>query len=135
MKVPSLRHGPSQSWTQMLRFGYSGIANSAVGFGVFLFAHGLVGINPNASNALAYAFGLAVAAISFRKWVFPSRRKLKSYLFRFFVAFLLAFALNQAVLSVCVGVFFLPAVLGQVISMATYSLVFFLLSRALLASR
>lgn len=127
--------GAIRTFAQTLRFSFAGIVNSVVGLAVFMVFHELVGVSPHLANALAYAFGLAMAATLFRRWVFPSGRDLKSYLSRFLFAFLLAFLTNQAVLSVCVGVFLVPAVIAQIISMAAYSLVFFLFARALLPLR
>lgn len=127
--------GAIRTLAQTLRFSFAGVANSVVGLGVFMVFHDLVGLGPHLANALAYAFGLAMAATLFRRWVFPSGRALKSYLRRFLFAFLMAFLTNQAVLSLCVTIFLFPAVISQIISMAAYSLVFFLLARALLPLR
>lgn len=114
---------------QFLKYLMAGVVNTVVGYGVFLVA--LRGLNwsPEAANALGYAFGLCVAFLLNRFFVFVVSGSASASALRFIVSFALAFAINQAALFVCYRLLLIPAEIAQIFAMVVYTVVFYLLNK------
>jgi putative flippase GtrA len=85
---------------ELLRYLAAGLANTAVGYGVFLFLHAVAGVAPHAANAASYGVGLLAALVLNRYFVFRGARITSMAVSRFAAGFGFAYALNWLVLSV-----------------------------------
>lgn len=120
-------------FSMAIRFGLSGVLNSAVGYLAFLlFLRGL-GWAPAWSNAGAYIFGLTVFLVTSKKYVFRSTFRPLAYGVRFALVFLSAYSANLSAFFVLVSLWEIMPEIAQVLSMAVYSVVFLTLGRRLLA--
>lgn len=113
---------------QTFRFGLVGLTNTGVGLGTILVAQQLFNLDPILSNAMGYAVGLCVSFLLNASWTFSSPVSLTSAL-RFLLAFAVSYLANLGVLSLALGSGAIHPVLAQVLAMAVYSGIFFLLSR------
>ncbi len=120
---------------ELLRYGATGVVNTLVGYGVFLAALRLLGLAPEAANALGYAVALALAFTLNRLVVFRGSRASPAAALRFALAFALAFAVNQAVLALLVRLAGVEAEIAQVAAMAAYTVLFYLLNKFFVFAR
>ncbi|GGD09493.1 GtrA family protein [Aquisalinus flavus] len=121
---PAAAAGP-----QFVRFVVAGIANTVFGFLVFWIANQGLGWHIALANAAGYALSLVLAYLLNRFFVFSDQIAVKGSVALFLACFAAAFVVNQAVLW---GVDALsgwhPGIV-QLIAMASYTLVFFLLNK------
>ncbi len=115
--------------SQLFKYLVAGVINTVVGYGVFLVALRLLGWSPEAANAIGYAFGLCVAFLLNRFFVFVVSGSAASSALRFIAAFSIAFAINQAVLFVCYRLLLIPAEIAQIFAMIVYTVAFYLLNK------
>jgi len=120
---------PGAPGGEFLRFVLAGLANTALGYAVFLALHQGLDVRPGWANAWSYAAGLLQALLLNRWFVFSRARLSATAVWRFAAAFALCFALNQAVLHALLGLAW-SAALAQLAAMASYTLSFFMLNRA-----
>lgn len=120
---------------QAVSFLAAGLANTAVGYGAFAVALFILGLSPVWSNVIAYAAGLIVAVFLMRLWVFPSKKKKRRYVATFLVIFLVAYLVNLIVFALGLILTPIHPALMQIIAMASYSAVFFVLGRFFLADK
>jgi len=120
---------------QVASFLLAGLANTAVGYAAFAVAFFVLGLPPVWSNVVAYAAGLTVAVFLMRLWVFPSRQKKRRYVATFLVIFLISYGVNLAIFSAGLALTAIHPAVMQIIAMASYSVVFFVLGRMFLADR
>lgn len=123
--LSNARRGVSR---ELLRYLVAGVANTAVGYGVFLLLHGVAGLAPHAANAGSYAVGLLVALLLNRYFVFHGAKVTPAAVWRFALGFVVAYALNLAVLSLGLGLG-APAWLAQIFAMVVYTLCFYAINR------
>ncbi|MBH9578842.1 GtrA family protein [Inhella proteolytica] len=114
---------------EFLRFLLAGLANTALGYAVFLVLHQGLGLQAGWANAWSYGAGLLQALLLNRWFVFQQARLSAPAVLRFALGFGLCFGLNQAVLHALLGLG-RPAALAQLAAMASYTLSFFVLNRA-----
>lgn len=120
---------------QALSFVVAGLANTAVGYAAFAVAYFLVGLTPVWSNVVAYAAGLSVAVFLMRLWVFPSQQKKRRYVATFLLIFFVSYGVNLAVFSFGLQLTTIHPAAMQIVAMASYSVVFFVLGRIFLADK
>jgi putative flippase GtrA len=120
---------------QAVSFLAAGLANTAVGYGAFAIALFIFGLSPLWSNVIAYATGLLVAVFLMRLWVFPSRKRKRQYVATFLAIFIVSYLVNLGVFSVGLTLTPLHPAVMQIIAMASYSVVFFVLGRFFLADK
>lgn len=113
---------------ELLRYLAAGLANTAVGYGVFLFLHAVAGVAPHAANAASYGVGLLAALVLNRYFVFRGARITSMAVSRFAAGFGFAYALNWLVLSVGLSLG-LPPWLAQIVAMVAYTLSFYAINR------
>lgn len=115
---------------EVLRYGLAGVANTIVGYLAFLFFYRYVHWSPAAANAAGYVFGLGCAYLLNRVFVFSGPlTKPQGHVWRFVLAFAIAFALNQLLLFVLYGAVGLAAEWAQIIAMSLYTIAFYLLNK------
>lgn len=112
---------------QALRYGLVGVANTIVGLGTILALQGLAGWGPFAANAGGYATGLATSFLLNRAWTFGARDRAGRRLLHFLLAFGAAYTANLLVLALLLNP--LGHLVAQLVAMATYTVLFFILCR------
>lgn len=114
------------------RFGLAGMINTAIGMSITLVLDVALGVAPALANAAGYAVGILVSWILQRRFVFRSRDAGWAAKTRYVTTIALAFAVNQAVLwamPLLVGDSRPARVASQVVAMASYTVVQFILFR------
>jgi putative flippase GtrA len=114
------------------RFALVGLANTAVGFGVIMVLQFGFRAPPHLANAGGYAVGFVVSFTLNRRFTFADQGPLGPTAVRFAMAALVAFALNQAVLSVAtawVGHGAGAPVIAQGLAAVSYTVSLFVLCR------
>jgi putative flippase GtrA len=114
---------------RLLRFGLTGLANSAVGWAV-IFGGLWAGLSGLAANAAGYGVGLVLSFTLNRRFVFGVTGKEAQHLGRAdLAAFAVAYGVNVAVLFAAQGVLGADSPLAQLPAIAAYIVIFFLLSQ------
>lgn len=113
---------------QLIRFGLAGIANTLIGYGVILAAMHL-GAGDYLANALGYLVGFAVSFALNRRFTFRVRGQVdRAEVARFAGAVAVAYACNFAVLAAARQYLGAGSPVAQLIAVAVYAVVFYLLS-------
>lgn len=110
-------------------FLLTGFANSAAGWAIIIgcLAVGMSGLT---ANLAGYGVGLVLSFTLNRRWVFGVRGVISGHeLIRFLSAFLVAYGANVAVLLYAQSILGASSILAQLPAIATYVLIFFLLSK------
>ena len=114
---------------QFLRFALAGVANTMFGFLVFWIANQLLGWHIAVANAAGYALSLVLAYLLNRFFVFSDQVAVRGSVAIFLACFAAAFLVNQAVLWIVDAITGWHPGIVQLIAMASYTLVFFLLNK------
>lgn len=117
-----------------LRYSIAGLLNTFVGLSS-IFALTYFGLNALLANILGFAFGLCVAFVNAKKYVFRSKGSLTGEGLRYMASFGISYAGNFLVLLACLYHFHLDSLLSQAIGISTYVVAMFLLSRLFVFSR
>ena len=123
---------PGVELRQLFRFALVGAANTLIGGCVILLLQGPFRWSPALANAGGFAIGLTIAFLLNRSFVFRAAGARSSQAMRFLVTVVVAFGLNELVLSLAVA----PSravtgstIAAQMAAMATYTVVNFVLCR------
>ena len=114
---------------QLSKYLIAGLVNTVVGYGVFWISLRWANYSPETANAIGYAFGLLVAFLLNRFFVFVAASSTIFTVIRFIFAFAIAFAINQATLYFCFRILMIPAEIAQIIAMVSYTITFYLLNK------
>lgn len=115
--------------SQLIRYLTSGVANTAIGYIIILCAIWL-GFNDYAANFFGYFLGLSFAFLIHKVFTFQSNSKRYAVESgRFVLAFVISYTANIVMLAALkqIGLPYRPVI--QLISMATYSAVFYLIMK------
>ncbi len=82
----------------LAKYSLSGVVNTVIGYAV-IFACMHFGLGPTPSNVIGYAIGCVLSFVQSRYWVFRSAGTFGADAARFLPMFLLAYAVNFAVLQ------------------------------------
>ncbi len=114
---------------RLLRFGLTGLANSAVGWAV-IFGGLWAGLSGLAANAAGFGVGLVLSFTLNRRFVFGVRGAVRGReVAKFLAAFAVAYGVNLAVLFAAQGVLGKDSALAQLPAIGAYMVIFFLLSQ------
>ncbi|WP_162290922.1 GtrA family protein [Erythrobacter colymbi] len=114
---------------RLLRFGLTGLANSAVGWAV-IFGGLWAGMSGLAANAAGYAVGLLLSFTLNRRFVFGVTGAVSvREVAKFLAAFAVAYGVNVAVLIAAQSVLGADSALAQLPAIGAYIVIFFLLSQ------
>lgn len=114
---------------RLLRFGLTGLANSAVGWAV-IFGGLWAGMSGLAANAAGYAVGLLLSFTLNRRFVFGVTGAVSvREVAKFLAAFAVAYGVNVAVLMAAQSVLGADSALAQLPAIGAYIVIFFLLSQ------
>lgn len=114
---------------QPLKFIFAGVANTAIGYGVFLLLVTLLDMNPSYANAIGYIIALIAAFVLNKTFVFNQSITDRSTIPKFIVAFGIAFGVNQLVLISSYRLAGLDPKIAQVFAMISYTVVFYILNK------
>jgi putative flippase GtrA len=89
----------------------------------------LFNLAPGTANAISYALTLCVSFVLNRHYVFNAAPFAKQAVWRFALAFAIAFSVNQALLRGLLHRAWLSPEIAQLFSMGAYTVVFYLLSK------
>jgi putative flippase GtrA len=114
---------------RLLRFGLTGLANSAVGWAV-IFGGLWAGLGGLAANAAGFGVGLMLSFTLNRRFVFGVTGAVRGReVAKFLAAFAVAYAANLAVLFAAQSVLGKDSALAQLPAIGAYMVIFFLLSQ------
>ncbi len=122
---------PRSLWKEidyLTRYAGSGVVNTLVGFAVIFSAMAL-GISPVISNIAGYAVGFILGFVLSKKFVFRSDGHFVTESVRYLIAFALSFLFNLLVLRFALLYLHLHAMVSQVLSAVSYTLLMYLLTR------
>lgn len=115
--------------SRLLRFGLTGLANSAVGWAV-IFGGLWAGLSGLVANAAGYAVGLVLSFTLNRRFVFGVTGAVSAReVAKFLAAFAVAYGVNVAVLLAAQSVLGANDPLAQLPAIGAYIVIFFLLSQ------
>ncbi|MFP0195124.1 GtrA family protein [Pseudomonas sp. PHC1] len=114
---------------QPLKFIFAGVANTAIGYGVFLLLVTLLDMNPSYANAIGYVIALIAAFILNKTFVFNQSTTDRSTIPKFIIAFGIAFGINQLVLISGYRLAGLDPKIAQVFAMISYTISFYTLNK------
>ncbi|WP_065257141.1 GtrA family protein [Pseudomonas bananamidigenes] len=120
---------------QPLKFIFAGVANTAIGYGVFLLLVTLLDMNPSYANTIGYVIALIAAFILNKTFVFNQSTTDRSTIPKFIVAFGIAFGSNQLVLISGYRLAGLDPKIAQVFAMISYTVVFYILNKKFVFNR
>lgn len=121
-----------QLWI-LVRFGFAGLINTAVGFSLIAFLDLGLHLDPHLANAAGYAVGIAISFLLNRGFVFKNDGHIGRTGARYLAAVALAFIANQTVLAAAqpvLGHMPIGRLGAQFCGMATYTLLLFGLCRS-----
>ena len=114
---------------RLLRFGLTGLANSAVGWAV-IFAGLWAGLSGPVANAAGFGVGLVLSFTLNRRFVFGVTGAVRGReVAKFLAAFAVAYGVNLAVLFAAQGVLGEDSALAHLPALSPYVVIFFLLSQ------
>lgn len=117
------------------RYLAAGVANTAVGYLVFLAVLHLAEAPPLVANIASYAVGLGVAYLLNLAFVFRGARHSGTALGRFLAGAALAWLVNAAVLEAGIRGLRLAPEFAQILAMTAYTVSFYLINRHLVWTR
>lgn len=114
---------------QALKYIFAGVANTAIGYGVFLLLVSLFDMNPSYANAIGYVIALVAAFVLNKTFVFNRSTTDRSTIPKFIIAFSISFTFNQLILLAGYRWIGLDAKIAQIFAMISYTLVFYILNK------
>jgi putative flippase GtrA len=117
----------SDLFSQLMRYGLVGVANTFVGLGVILILQMLAGLDPYSANAGGYAVGLATSFLLNRAWTFRVSDRPADRLLRFMLAFAISYTANLGTLALLINP--VGMVAAQAVAVVVYSTIFFVFCR------
>ncbi|WP_202368670.1 GtrA family protein [Pseudomonas sp. MWU318] len=114
---------------QALKYLFAGVANTAIGYGVFLLLVTLFNMNPSYANAIGYVIALVAAFMLNKTFVFNQSATDRGTIPKFIIAFSVSFAFNQLTLLAGYRWIGLDAKTAQIFAMISYTLVFYILNK------
>lgn len=116
------------SLLQLGKAFWTGVINTGLGY-VVIFGALYLGVEPVLSNVLGFAVGLITSFFLNKYWVMQSSEKSMGEVYRFLVAFGIAYSLNLAALYVFVYPMGLNPYGSQILAGLFYFFTFFLLNK------
>jgi len=110
---------------RILRFGLVGVVNTALGYIVIIMALAM-GYGDFIANFLGYTFGLALGFALNSRWTFSQRKFSRDILPKYFFAFLIAYAINLAIIAATRSIGIKDNPIPHLISICAYTAVFYI---------
>lgn len=114
---------------QAIKYIFSGLVNTVIGYSVFLTLITLFTIRPEYANAVGYGVALVAAFILNKIFVFDQSKTNRSTIPKFIAAFIAAFSLNQLILFIANRIMGMQAETAQVFAMISYTVSFYFLNK------
>lgn len=115
-------------WVLLNKAALAGAINSLVGYAV-IFALIFVGIEPIVSNVAGYSVGLVVSYFLNKYWVINNRKKDRSQIYKFILAFVISYSLSLLFLYFFIYSFGFDKYGSQFLSGGVYFLVFLIFNK------
>ena len=120
---------------ELVRFGFVGVVNTAVGLSVILAGIAL-GLDDISANVTGYLVGLATSFVLNRRWTFRYEERIDARLIaRYSIAFLVAYLANLTVALSLIHAGLVPRPAGHIIAAGIYTAVFYALCRSFVFTR
>ena len=113
---------------QIIRYGSVGLLNTAITF-VVIAVLTYTGQDPFVANAVGFGAGLANSFFMNRRFTFAARPRLYDVL-PFIASFAIAYGCNIVVLYAAISLASIAEMVPQMIGMAAYNIVFFVLMKS-----
>jgi putative flippase GtrA len=114
---------------QPARFVIVGLANTLCGLTVIYGAKFFLGLGDVAANALGYGVGLTVSFVLNKNWTFGYEGPVTAAVVRYLVVFLIAYAINLAVVVALIDQWAINGYLAQALGVVPYTVSFFLMAK------
>lgn len=114
---------------EFARFLVVGAGNTLAGLLVIFAMKALFGAGDIAANAIGYLVGLSLGFTLNRIWTFRHRGVIVPAVLRFVVAFLVAYAINLAVVMTLIDDLGINSFVAQALGVPPYTVAFFLLNK------
>jgi putative flippase GtrA len=114
---------------QFMKFGLVGVSNTLLTLGVIFLLEEVVHADYRIANAIGYALGLANSFLLNRRWTFKSCGGVPAQICRFLLVFCLCYAVQFGLLALMVTSFRWMTPRAQVVAMALYTCMSYVLSR------
>ncbi|UXZ21251.1 GtrA family protein [Pseudomonas sp. YeP6b] len=114
---------------QIIKYIISGVINTAIGYCTFLFCLNQLNFKAEYANTAGYAVALIAAFFLNKVFVFNDTTFRSGMIFKFIIAFVIAFLTNQAILLIGIHLVNLKAETAQIFAMCTYTIIFYVLNK------
>lgn len=112
------------------RFSLVGALRTLVGVGLLYLLPNVLGVDFIVSNVIVYTIGLAMGFLLHKNWVFQSRKMWKTEILPYLVSFAVGYLFNVGLLLLQVNILGMNKNVAQVIAMAGFSLVNYVVNKA-----
>jgi putative flippase GtrA len=120
-----MRPSPPSEYQRLLRFGFVGLANTALGYSVIL-AFLAMGYGDYLSNFAGYAAGLTLSFFLNGWWTFDNRTRLdQTMLLKYAATFLLAYSVNLGIVAGARARGFVDNPLTHLTGIGAYAVIFY----------
>jgi putative flippase GtrA len=120
-----MRLNPPLEYKRLLRFGFVGLANTALGYSVIL-AFLAMGYGDYLSNFSGYAAGLTLSFFLNGWWTFDNRAHLdQTTLLKYAVTFLIAYSVNLGIVAGARALGFVDNPLVHLTGIGAYAVIFY----------
>jgi putative flippase GtrA len=113
----------------LVRFGLTGLLNTAVGLGTIFALKWFLGLGDTLANLIGYGVGLVVSYVVNSRWTFQYRESLLPVLPQYALVVLIAYLTNLACVHFCIQQLHLDSYLAQTIGVIPYAGVTYTLLR------
>ena len=117
------------------RFVLVGIFNTLLGYALLLFLYHILDMSYSWAYLLSYMIGFIVSYFLTRAFVFRSQKKKRAEFIKFVLAFAIAYGCSYLVLHLLMEHKVFTANLSFLLSMAVYSICFYLLNKTITFSK
>lgn len=114
---------------QLIRFVTVGVLNTILGYCVIFAFMYLFKFSPEVSNFIGYLVGLVASYFLNRIYTFNSKQDRRSEVFKFISVFIMAYALNFAVLLILIHVIYFHEGVSQLIAGFFYVIASFVMNK------
>ena len=115
--------------SRFMKFGLVGLSNTLLTIGVIFLIAEVAHADFRLANAIGYALGLANSFLLNRWWTFRSNGAVPAQIGRFLLVFCLCYAVQFGLLTLMVESFRWNTSLSQIVAMALYTCMSYVLSR------
>lgn len=113
----------------VVRFLAVGVLNTLVGLGSIYACKYFLGLGDVPANMIGYLIGLTNSFLWNRRWTFSHSGRIGIAAARFFLVFIVAYAVNLSVALTCIHILSINSYLAHAVATVPYTVIFYLGSR------